>query len=199
MTTWTRTLTVAIGLIASAGSAAGEPGNAQTSTERPTLDLAVRNVAEVNTVVLEKAKETLTRIYDAAGIQVRWNAKAADFTIIVKPPPHPAEVHNSMFVLGYAPGTESKRGRLAFIFADRVENRSTRLRVPHHVLLGIAMAHEVGHLLLPYNSHSGDGIMRHEWTQSDHWKARLGLLLFTDEQAQLMRDDLSAGNHSGAR
>ena len=54
------------------------------------------------------------------------------------------------------------------------------------------MAHEVAHLLLPYESHSVDGIMRSAWNASDYWKARLGQLLFTDEEAQLMRDRLSA-------
>ena len=54
------------------------------------------------------------------------------------------------------------------------------------------MAHEVAHLLLPHESHSVDGLMRSAWNAADYRKARLGQLLFTDEEAQLMRDRLSA-------
>ncbi len=54
------------------------------------------------------------------------------------------------------------------------------------------MAHEVAHLLLPYESHSVDGLMRSAWNKSDYWKAGLGQLLFTNEESQLMRDRLSA-------
>ena len=54
------------------------------------------------------------------------------------------------------------------------------------------MAHEIGRLLLPNESHSVDGVMRSVWNASDYWTATPGRLLFTDEEAQLMRDRLSA-------
>jgi hypothetical protein len=66
------------------------------------------------------------------------------------------------------------------------------LGVPHHLVLGMTMAHEVAHLLLPNNGHSPSGIMRDSWTQSDYKKAGLGQLFFTKEQARLMRDALAA-------
>ena len=108
-------------------------------------------MAEVSTAVLAEAKETLTRIYQAAGIRVEWNTTGADFTIIVRRPPHPDAVRDSAFALGYAPGAKGERGHLAFVFADRVETTASGLGVPFHLVLGMTMAHEVAHLLLPYD------------------------------------------------
>ena len=140
---------------------------------------------------LAEAKETLTQIYHAAGIGVQWKSVEADFTVIVMSRLPPA-VRVSRLALGYVPSNKARRGRQAFVLADRIRDRSSELVVSFQLVLGLAMAHEVAHLLLPYESHSVDGLMRSTWNASDYWKARLGQLLFTDEDAQLMRDRLSA-------
>ena len=141
--------------------------------------------------VLAEARQTLTQIYHAAGIGVQWKTIGADFTVFVISRPPPA-VRLSSFALGYVPSHNAKRGRHAFVLADRIGNRSSELVVSLHLVLGLTMAHEVAHLLLPDESHSGDGLMRSAWNKSDYWKAGLGQLLFTNEEAQLMRDRLSA-------
>jgi len=158
----------------------------------PTLTLDLQNMAKISVTVLEEAKLTLTLIYQAAGIHVQWNTATADFTAILRPPPHPEAMRNSRFALGYAPHNPTERGHLAYVLADRTEAMARGLGVPHHLVLGMTMAHEVAHLLLPNNGHSPSGIMRDSWTQSDYKKAGLGQLFFTKEQARLMRDALAA-------
>ena len=195
-TGWTLLISTLVSL-GSSISAGAQPLNSQTRASRPTLNLDLQNVAEVSTAVLAEAKETLTRIYQAAGIRVEWNTTGAGFTVILRRPPHPDAVRDSVFALGYAPGAKGERGHLAFVLADRVESTASGLGVPFHLVLGMTMAHEVAHLLLPYNSHSRDGIMRNDWTQSDYQKARLGYLFFTDGQAKLMRD-APAATHRGS-
>jgi hypothetical protein len=118
-------------------------------------------------------------------------AVGADFTVFVisRPPP---TVRVSSVALGYVPSNNATRGRQAFVLADRIRNRSSELVVSFQLVLGLTMAHEVAHLLLPCESHSVDGLMRSTWNAADYWKARLGHLLFTDEEARLMRDRLSA-------
>ena len=69
--------------------------------------------------VLAEAKETLTQIYRAAGIGVQWKTVGTDFRVYVISRPPPA-VRVSGFALGYVPGNEAKRGRQAFVLADRI-------------------------------------------------------------------------------
>jgi hypothetical protein len=47
------------------------------------------------------------------------------------------------------------------------------------IILGHAMAHELGHLLLGTNSHSSDGLMRAQWNRGDLAEAARGNLLFS--------------------
>ena len=49
------------------------------------------------------------------------------------------------------------------------------------------MAHEIGHLLLPFTGHADSGIMRGEWTPDDLLLTHSILLIFTPQQSKLMR------------
>jgi hypothetical protein len=59
-------------------------------------------------------------------------------------------------------------------------------------LLGHVMAHEMGHLLLPYGAHSIAGLMRPAWDRSQVRAAAEGLLTFTPDQAALIFERLLA-------
>jgi hypothetical protein len=53
------------------------------------------------------------------------------------------------------------------------------------------MAHEIGHLLLPYG-HAATGLMRADWDAKDMRLAVHGRLNFTSEQAELIQTRLLA-------
>ena len=57
-------------------------------------------------------------------------------------------------------------------------------------LLGVAIAHEIGHLLLPYGSHSPSGLMQADWDDRQFVLARARLLRFTAQQAKQIRAHL---------
>jgi hypothetical protein len=59
-------------------------------------------------------------------------------------------------VLGIAP---LHSGR-AYIFSDRIARLARSAREPFETVLGRVLAHEVGHLVLPAQGHSDNGIMR---------------------------------------
>src|SRR3974377_268085 len=69
-------------------------------------------------------------------------------------------------------------------------NGPTAPQVSKAQILGHAIAHEVGHLLLNLEVHSERGIMRGEWGRAEMWDAAYGMLLFTPEQAELLRADV---------
>ena len=58
-------------------------------------------------------------------------------------------------------------------------------------ILGHVIAHEFGHLLLNLDSHSPTGIMRGMWDTNDFAAATYGDLLFTPQQAEVIRVDVA--------
>src|SRR5262245_12612736 len=75
----------------------------------------------------------------------------------------------------------SRIGR-AWVYYNRLEAMTKHLPADAPVILGRVMAHEVGHLLLPPNSHSRVGIMRPHVDFS-----QTGVHTFTSDQVQAMR------------
>jgi len=69
-------------------------------------------------------------------------------------------------------------------------------RASDYQLLGHALAHEIGHLLLGPNSHSRTGIMRAHWNHDEIERIARAQLLFTDQQAQRIRKEVSARDAS---
>ena len=63
--------------------------------------------------------------------------------------------------------TRASAGVLATVYADRVAWMAGRTGVDPHELLGRAIAHEVGHLLMATNAHGTKGLMRPVWSQSE--------------------------------
>jgi len=62
--------------------------------------------------------------------------------------------------------SEGNRPSAAFIFYDRVLAFSGTRTIPTAVL-GRVMAHEISHILLPREGHSGAGLMRERWKADD--------------------------------
>jgi hypothetical protein len=66
------------------------------------------------------------------------------------------------------------------------------------IILGCVIAHEVGHLLLGTNSHSGSGVMQQRWERRQIRQAMTGTLLFTPEQAKLIQAEMQKRMAAGA-
>jgi len=78
------------------------------------------------------------------------------------------------------------------VLSDEVQNFAQWIRFGDTAnLLGLAMAHEMGHVLLRTLGHSGEGIMQARWRPKDLRDSEHGLLLFTPEQGQLMRNEVA--------
>ena len=59
------------------------------------------------------------------------------------------------------------------------------------LILGHAMAHEIGHILLNLDIHTGIGIMRGSWNMDDLLDAASGQLVFTTQQAAVIRAEVA--------
>jgi hypothetical protein len=80
---------------------------------------------------------------------------------------------------------------LATIFLDRVEALSAKAGADSGQLLGRAMAHEIGHLLLGTTHHADRGLMRGVWSTIDLQKDQPLDWMLSAEEGTLMRRALA--------
>jgi len=94
-------------------------------------------------------------------------------------------VHGS--TLGFAVvESGSRTGVLGTIFMDRVRTTAERTGVDPAVLLGRAIAHEAGHLMLRTAGHVHTGLMRGVWTDEELVQDRRDDWLFAPAQRRLL-------------
>ena len=90
--------------------------------------------------------------------------------------------------LGFAvvdPGAHT--GKMATLFHDQIEAVARRTGVARSELLGRALAHEIGHLLLGVRGHSRSGIMRAVWTDDELTRDRREDWLFGPNDIQRLQ------------
>ncbi len=56
---------------------------------------------------------------------------------------------------------------LSTVYVDRVESVARGAGIDTGLVLGLAIAHEVGHVLLNDNTHAAQGLMRADWSRSE--------------------------------
>jgi hypothetical protein len=88
--------------------------------------------------------------------------------------------------LGYAAMTD-EGGACITVFVNPAQQKAGVGSLSNGTLLGHAVAHEIGHLLLGANSHSPTGIMRPVWRPVDEEGMSKGVLLFNAGQAARMQ------------
>jgi hypothetical protein len=174
---------------------------ARGTQPRPEITVRVFNYAEIPPEALARAEREVIRIFSTTGIQAHW----------LNCPLSPTTAHNAAIcpgswlwtdlllrviplatadrgnnALGFAlPSSEG--GIVAVIFYDRVEELTKAGVAGAGQILGYAVAHEIGHLLLGSIIHSCTGIMSSPWSRED---VKLARLLFTRGQARMMRGEV---------
>ncbi|MDA1312835.1 MAG: hypothetical protein O2968_05830 [Acidobacteria bacterium] len=183
-----------------------------SETRDPSLKISVRiyNYAAATSGVPAKAQGEAARIFSRSGIETNWLAcaipgrevetnpsckakpEATDIQVRILPRKMARKLmnHHSEFGLAFT-ALGDGFGSNASIFYHRVEELSARRHTSRPLLLGHLIAHEIGHLLLGSNSHSGSGIMHVPWDRRQVERASLGTLFFTPREASRMSDQVS--------
>jgi hypothetical protein len=170
--------------------------------ESATISVLLLNQAEAGPDTLVRAKAEATRIYRGLGITLAWTDadEAVDFLFTVKVV---AKVMTGKGIddraMGVAAGTRERRGTLAYAFYTRIEDVTRAIGADIGIILGHVIAHEIGHLLLPYDSHARSGLMQGGWDQEQARRAEMGLVTFTPDEAALIRRRLETVNATAAR
>ena len=154
---------------------------------------------------MNSAEETASRIFAQSGIELHWlpcgreeesveEQRACIQTCfpehlhvhIVNSNPH---LNGSVFGISYF--SADGIGSQADVFYTKIASFHGVSSVEPGTLLGHAMAHELGHLLLGSNSHSLTGLMCANWRTKDLIHMEQGGLLFSEEQSLKMKAKLS--------
>ena len=162
----------------------------------PTICVALRNEAAVPAQILGAAQARLAGIYENAGFEIVWDDDDGSRRgcIVLKLEAQAVVAPSSAEVMGLA--LRRGRTRTAYIFFLRVVDSARKHHMTLATLLGYVMAHEIGHLLLPANSHSSKGLMRGDWSVAQMQDARIGKLAFTKPETRLMTRRLAEYNSS---
>jgi len=213
--------TLGLGLALASGlTGLGYAAPAAASETRPAITISMHNYARVAPTTLAEAEEVTTGIFREAGVETRW----ADSVLHAEDDPEPFAGHLtysfSDIQLSILPGEMSDRfglaknvmgvvprsdAQIAYVFDNTVEAlfqstlsayRTGHIdrRVSESQILGIAIAHELGHLLLDLEGHSADGLMRAQWGLTDLRNAAFQMLLFTPQQAEVLRANARSRN-----
>ena len=165
------------------------PAHAQEAAIAVEVKVRLSNIAQVSPRVRDGAMAVATQALSSA-VQVSWIDRAgADAR-------HPGELIIRLlrssgstplqFALGEAViDVSTGAGVFATVYVDRVEKMAALSKSDVALLLGRAVAHELGHLLLKTTDHSDRGLMRANWTAENIHRNR-------SQDWQLTKEDVEA-------
>jgi hypothetical protein len=212
--------TLSVGLVVASGfTGLAHAGAVASSESNLAITIHVYDFARVAPQTLAEAETVAKGIFQKAGVETQWahavlttkndhenfaghaTYSLADIQLNIIPREMSDRLGLSNNVMGVVPGPDS---HVAYVLACKVETvfqemlsayRSGRInRVSEGQILGHAIAHELGHLLLNQQDHSAHGIMRGLWGFADFRDMTCGMLLFTPQQAEFLRADVRRRN-----
>jgi len=162
------------------------------AAKMPNVGVVVRNLGAAPKDVVQKAEAACQQVYRAAGIRVTWINSVEDVTwegpdivvravILPKAPPSRAPG---------AFGTALRDRQELLLYQDRIVQFGKIVDLPAHLMLSVALVHEIGHLLLDSDDHTPSGIMRGEWDQDDLNIIRRGQAHFTSDQIRRIKANI---------
>ncbi len=170
---------------------------------RPTVAVLAYDYARVPADVLAAARDKAISVFQKAGVDVVWTDPLSGVTACGSAS---AECcRNGLFsiqvmirarqadrkpgrqrIMGVALAADDERAVLS-LFYDAVVDVALRYRTRLDDILAVALAHEMGHALLPPPSHAITGIMQARWEGDDIRHAIGGSLTFSEAQANTIR------------
>jgi hypothetical protein len=166
----------------------------------------VHNYAGLQPTLLKRAERSAARVLGTGGVQVNWLdcSQTPQASQQCQDPPNPSALVLHLLPsratrraapsgsLGFAvPPEPGQFGSFAGVFYDRIERLGSR-GFNEPVILGDAMAHEIGHLLLGLEAHTDSGIMKAEWHRRELEEAANGTLVFDALQRNRIMQTLKA-------
>jgi hypothetical protein len=163
------------------------------------IQVSICNPGALTESVVRKAKGETEAVFRASQIRIEWldcdhvaGSKALIVRLRPDKPPGTAGPA-SLDALGRAFLGKEGRGYLVDAYLQSVRETSNFRDVDVAMLLGVVIAHELGHLLLG-PGHTPNGVMRSRWGGPDLRALSQRHLKFTREQQAKMQRILSGGD-----
>jgi hypothetical protein len=160
----------------------------------------VLNPAHVPVRTVTSAEKSAATIFIKAGVDVKWID--CDVSEACRSEPGPTELWLHLLdkrptilsgdTLGFALLTHAplNEGGYAAVSWEAIRNLADAIEADAGPVLGIAIAHELGHLLLGSHAHSQDGVMAAHLRNSQLARAGRGQLRFDDAQVEAIRNEI---------
>ena len=208
----TRILTLLLALILLSYASLRAEGD-----EARTVSIRIHNYAHIQDGQLARAQEVVSGMFGTIGVRTDWleplqqsegtfegggasdwkpsglGWKPSDLNVIILTAAMANRGVIPESILGFAAAEPGLGGRIAYVIYDRVKDITRGTQVDDMRMMGIVMAHEIGHLLLTDRSHSEDGLMRGNWESSEFRSLRPGDLHFSHLQAVEIRRTVREG------
>jgi hypothetical protein len=170
----------------------------------------VYKYADISPDVLAGAERRAAIIFQEIGVRVVW-VDSTDFKkqsqdrsdpqeeqkeldlidVVLRIVPHSRTALKNSALGEALPCQLGRDACIANVFMNRVGEQTDVEKIGLDQVLGHAIAHEIGHILLGSNSHASRGLMKAKWGPEDIKRAGKGDLLFTPEQAQVIQNNLT--------
>jgi len=191
-----------LALLILAASLIGQGSEARERTMTPPVSVTVSvfNDAAAPAFVLAEAQQRATAVMSQAGVSLvwldcgtpgsrgpEWGCSAIAFPrhlsvrLVSKATPSKADIFGQSFQ------DDGGQGSYAVVYYPGLAASKVAETLRTGNLLGLVVAHEVGHLLLGRNSHSADGLMAAVWQVPELHRATQGNLFFSRGQADQIR------------
>jgi hypothetical protein len=172
------------------------------------VSIRIHDYANIQDAELARAQAVVSGMYGAIGVRTDWrdslrqsvapadstdaseDCGPSDLQIIILTSAMASRGVIPDAIIGYAAVEPGVGGRVAYVIYDRVRTFASDTAVDDMRMMGIVMAHEIGHLLMMHQAHSDTGIMRGRWHQSEFRADRPIDLQFSEPQAVEIRRTL---------
>lgn len=176
----------------------------------PVLVFRIVNSAQVPDEVLAVAQKHVESIYRKSGVRTEWltgpdlpdlnSKKRLVLTILLVADDVARSARRPDRETGFAISHNGRGARRAYVFVGRAGHQSEMVarlesmaqEKADGLVLGCAIAHEAGHLMLPPDSHTFTGIMRPRMDMESVGLAIQGRLVFHPGHSKLIQAALMA-------
>ncbi len=173
------------------------------STDQNRVTVRIWDLTRIENKTIDRAKGAVERVLEPTGVRILWlhcSVGGSRENSACSAPTGPNDISlliyrrtkADMRIKRHSKGgfsqlltPEGGKGTI-HIFVDRVMEVSRTYNLSSELVLGITMAHEIGHLLLPHEPHALVGVMRAQLNANDWRLAAQDRLGFTGGQNHII-------------
>jgi len=191
-------LLLSVELMAGGGTALAHPHHGDESERPSRIYVQLYNYAEASERTLRQGEKGAGEIFRKSGLEISWttcNLAMPNARRDVNCTPQVRPLHFDVRIvrgIAMVPGVTSDEtmgmafGHIASVSFRQVVEEAAAAGIEPLQLLGVVIAHELGHLLLG-PGHPKTGIMQPRWSAEDYFRATQDQLVFTAQQAEVLR------------